>query len=232
MKEVPFEDKSGLKKCLEEKNTMQKVFHRNIVRYVDSFIAGGNKLYLIMEYCDKGDLHDYLKRIGVSALISKQQSVLAGYSTAAATTKSIPTVNSTATNANAINFNSSGNIMDLGEIKIWKYFIQICLALEVIHGKGIVHADLKPSNVLMSGRDYDLKLTDFGISQNLSQGYNFSHEFIGTLPYCSPEILNGDPYNQSTDIWALGCILYELCTRKRAFDSPSEDQLKNVILTY
>ena len=54
--------------------------------------------------------------------------------------------------------------MDLGEIRIWKYFIQILLALEVIHDKGIVHADLKPSNVLMTGREYDLKLTDFGIS--------------------------------------------------------------------
>ena len=131
-----------------------------------------------------------------------------------------------------VNFTSTGNLMDLGEIRIWKFFIQICLALEVIHDKGIVHADLKPSNVLMTGRDYDLKLTDFGISQNLSANYNLAHEFIGTLPYCSPEILKGEPYNQSTDIWALGCILYELVTRKKAFNSNSEEQLKNVILSF
>ena len=56
MKEVPFEDKTSMNKALQEKHTMTKVFHRHIVRYVDSFIAGGNKLYLIMEYCDKGDL--------------------------------------------------------------------------------------------------------------------------------------------------------------------------------
>lgn len=51
---------------------MMKVYHRNIVKYVDSFIAGsgGNKLYLIMEYCDKGDLQEYLKRIGITAGLS------------------------------------------------------------------------------------------------------------------------------------------------------------------
>ena len=56
MKEVPFEDKTSLNVALQEKQTMSKVYHRYICRYIDSFIAGGNKLYLIMEYCDKGDL--------------------------------------------------------------------------------------------------------------------------------------------------------------------------------
>ena len=53
---------------------------------------------------------------------------------------------------------------ELGESRIWRFFIQICLALEVIHDKGIVHADLKPHNLLVSGKDFDLKVTDFGIS--------------------------------------------------------------------
>ena len=115
MKEVVFDDKSGLKKALEEKHTMQKVFHRHIVRYIDSFIAGGNKLYLIMEYCDKGDLQEYLKRIGVSAMPSHtkaKESVLSGYQ---ASQRNVSVINST-----SINFNASGNLMDLGEIRIWK----------------------------------------------------------------------------------------------------------------
>lgn len=62
---------------------------------------------------------------------------------------------------------SHNALTDLGEHRTWRFFLQICLALEVIHGKGIVHADLKPSNLLMSGRDYDLKLTDFGVSEQL-----------------------------------------------------------------
>jgi len=64
---------------------------------------------------------------------------------------------------------------ELGENRIWKFFLQICSALLCIHEKGIVHADLKPQNLLISGRDYDLKLTDFGISQRLTTGYNFAH---------------------------------------------------------
>ena len=119
----------------------------------------------------------------------------------------------------------------------------------------------------MSGRDYVLKLTDFGvsgtiqetshpfpidnqsfdlnfshraphlvcsfqflrlqISQKLSDGYNFSHDHGGTLPYCSPEVLSGEPFNQKTDIWSLGCILYEMVTGKRAFDvANNEEALK------
>lgn len=66
----------------------------------------------------------------------------------------------------------------------------------------------------------------------MSPGYNFSHEFNGTLPYCSPEIFKGEPYNQKTDVWALGCILYEMIVGKRAFDFQSEEALKARILSY
>ena len=54
---------------------------------------------------------------------------------------------------------------------------------------------------------------------------------MGTLPYCSPEVLRGQPYNYKTDVWALGCILYELVTSKRAFDEVIEDNLKHRILS-
>lgn len=56
MKEVTFDDTASMESALQEKQLMRTVNHRNVCRYVDSFISNGNKLYLIMEYADKGDL--------------------------------------------------------------------------------------------------------------------------------------------------------------------------------
>ena len=64
----------------------------------------------------------------------------------------------------------------------------------------------------MTGSNLDIKLTDFGISRALTKNYGFCFEQAGTLPYCSPEVIRGEPYNQKTDVWALGCILYEIVT--------------------
>ena len=91
-------------------------------------------------------------------------------------------------------------------------FLQICIALQYIHSLSIVHGDLKPHNCLLQGPLYDVKLSDFGISHLLSPTLTHIYDQQGTLPYCSPEVLRGKPYNQKTDIWALGCILYEVCT--------------------
>ena len=56
MKEIAFEDATSMENALQEKQMMQKVSHRNVCRYVDSFVTPPNKLHLIMEYADKGDL--------------------------------------------------------------------------------------------------------------------------------------------------------------------------------
>ena len=59
--------------------------------------------------------------------------------------------------------------MDIPEFRLWKFFIQMRVALNYIHKKNIIHGDLKPQNILLSGKDYDVKLADFGISQALSE---------------------------------------------------------------
>lgn len=60
----------------------------------------------------------------------------------------------------------------------------------------------------------------------LSKNYFLSHECMGTLFYLSPEVCRGEGFSTKTDIWSLGCILYELCTNRKPFDGLSDDNLK------
>jgi serine/threonine protein kinase len=66
----------------------------------------------------------------------------------------------------------------------------------------------------------------------VGKNYGFAYEANGTLPYQSPEVLMGEKYNQKTDVWALGCILYELVTKRRAFELLNEAALRDKILSY
>ena len=80
------------------------------------------------------------------------------------------------------------------------------------------------------GKDYDVKIADFGISQVLTKNYSFIHDAVGSLIYCSPELLSGQPFNQKTDVWALGCILYEMLSNKKCFEGGTEQHVKKNIV--
>lgn len=84
--------------------------------------------------------------------------------------------------------------MQIGEIRLWKFLLQILSALHYIHKQKIVHGDMKPQNILLHGKDYEVKLADFGISQAISS-QTFLFDQVGSIPYCSPEIFQGEPYN-------------------------------------
>ena len=104
------------------------------------------------------------------------------------------------------------------EDQILDWFVQICLAIKHIHDRKILHRDLKTQNIFMM-KNGIIKLGDFGISKILDHTTSFAKTAIGTPYYLSPEICEGKPYNAKSDIWALGCILYEICTFKHPFDS-------------
>ena len=104
------------------------------------------------------------------------------------------------------------------------------MALQEIHDKGIVHADLTPSNCLLASSDMEIRVCDFGISQLLHNGYDFAHKHAATLPYASPEVISGQKYGKKTDIWALGCILYELIAGKPAFNFDHDEIIKQRVL--
>lgn len=91
----------------------------------------------------------------------------------------------------------------------------------------ILHRDLKPENIFLDG-DKAVKLGDFGLSK-IMQSHDFASTYVGTPFYMSPEICAAERYTLKSDIWALGCIVYELCTREPPFNAQTHLQLVNKI---
>ena len=110
------------------------------------------------------------------------------------------------------------------EDQILDWFTQICLGLKHVHDRKILHRDLKAQNIFLTKSNI-VKLGDFGVAKELSSTLDNARTMIGTPYYLSPEIVDNHPYNFKSDIWALGVILYELCTSKPPFDAASIPQL-------
>ena len=89
--------------------------------------------------------------------------------------------------------------------------IQICKGLKVIHDNNMIHRDLTPDNIFID-QNNKIKIGDFGVSKILTNTKNYAKTQIGKFNYLAPEILKGLEYNNKVDIYALGCIIYELFT--------------------
>ena len=112
----------------------------------------------------------------------------------------------------------------INEDLIWKLFIKITLGLAAIHKLKILHRDLKTLNIFLT-KELDVKIGDLGVAKILSHSGCFAKTLIGTPYYLSPELCEEKPYNDKSDVWALGCILYELCTYKHPFNAKSQGGL-------
>ena len=170
---------------VSEVNILRELKHPNIVRYYDRIIdKKHSRIYIIMEYCEGGDLNQLIKRC-----------------------------------------KKTGEF--IAEDIIWKIFTQVLLAIHVIHnhkeGK-ILHRDIKPSNIFLD-KDNNVKLGDFGLSRELSDQSKFAYSHVGTPYYMSPEQIDETKYNEKSDIWSLGCFLYELTTFHPPFEAKNQIML-------
>lgn len=169
-------NKKEIEAVNKEAHLLSVLNNEYVVKYYESFCQK-NQLCIIMEYCENGDLYNFLK--------------------------------------------SRSKLLE--EDVIWRFFIEICLGIEYLHRKKILHRDLKSLNLFLSEK-YRIKIGDLGVAKQMDSD-SFAKTLVGTPYYLSPEICEEKPYNDKSDIWALGCILYELATFKHPFQGKSQAAL-------
>ncbi|NWH53885.1 NEK3 kinase, partial [Fregata magnificens] len=175
MKEIRLPmSSSDVENSRKEAVLLAKMKHPNIVAYKESFEADGH-LYIVMEYCDDGDLMQKIKH-------------------------------------------QRGKLFPEDTILHW--FVQMCLGVKHIHDKRVLHRDIKSKNVFLT-QNGKVKLGDFGSARLLAHPVSYACTYVGTPYYVPPEIWESMPYNNKSDIWSLGCILYELCTLRHPFQAHS-----------
>ncbi|PSN63728.1 G2-specific protein kinase-like protein nimA [Corynespora cassiicola Philippines] len=189
-----------------ELSILKELRHPNIVAYFErDHIKASQDLHLYMEYCGNGDLGRVIKDLKRKRQFADEEFV-------------------------------------------WSIFSQIVSALYRCHygedtppagrhvmglapnakprGNGkpmILHRDLKPENIFL-GEDNSVKLGDFGLSKIL-QSHDFASTYVGTPFYMSPEICKAEQYGPHSDIWALGCIIYEMCAQEPPFNAKTHFEL-------
>ncbi|XP_061560366.1 serine/threonine-protein kinase Nek2 [Phycodurus eques] len=172
---------------VSEVNLLRELKHPNIVRYYDRIIDRTNTtLYIVMEYCEGGDLASLIARC-----IRERRY--------------------------------------LDERFVLRVTVQLMLALKECHRRSdgrptVLHRDLKPANIFLDVK-HNVKLGDFGLARILNHDTSFAKTFVGTPYYMSPEQMNQMSYNEKSDIWSLGCLLYELCALSPPFTAYNQKEL-------
>nr|XP_044992017.1 serine/threonine-protein kinase Nek4 [Jaculus jaculus] len=163
----------------QEAQLLSQLKHPNIVTYKESWEGGDGLLYIVMGFCEGGDLYRKLKE-------------------------------------------QKGQLLPESQVVEW--FVQIAMALQYLHEKHILHRDLKTQNIFLT-RTNIIKVGDLGIARVLENNGDMANTLIGTPYYMSPELFSNKPYNYKSDVWALGCCVYEMTTLKHAFNAKDMNSL-------
>lgn len=199
-----YENDDAYRHALDERLVLEMACDHPFILNLRYAFQTTSRLYLVTEYCDGGDLFDYLKKRGRP-------------------------------------FKEAEGRRIAGEI---------LLALEYIHSLGVVYRDLKLENVLLD-LDGHIRIADFGLSKLLGKRRhaakkpppvpaanlriappkptNMTKTFCGTREYVAPEMLSGNEYGQSVDLWAFGILLYEILCGRTPFYSRNREEVYSKI---
>ena len=190
---------------LNEVDVMTRVHHPNVVAYEESFVHA-DMLHIVMELLPGGDL---------AAEIESRTEQQAGNGSSSST----PSRSTTST--------TSPRYLD--EEVIWSILVQVCEGLEHMHSVRVLHRDIKAENIYSDGRGA-VKIGDLGLGRLLSSRSTHARTGVGTPLYFSPEMCEERPYNSKSDVWALGCLAYELCALRPPFLASNQLALAQKIL--
>ena len=118
----------------------------------------------------------------------------------------------------------------LGEEQIWSVVVQVSEGLQHLHERRILHRDIKAMNIFTDARGA-VKIGDLGLARLLPAHSSHARTGVGTPLYFSPEMCEERPYNEKSDVWALGCLVYELCSLRPPFLASNQMALARKILT-
>ncbi|XP_067944113.1 uncharacterized protein [Watersipora subatra] len=112
---------------------------------------------------------------------------------------------------------------ELAEVEIWEWFVQVCKGLEYMHSSGVLHRDLTTKNIFIS-KDDTLRIGDFGLAKKyaMEMSQQLSLQSVGCSSSNAPEMILEQKATDKSDVWAAGCILYFMATRRLAFAGISD----------
>eukprot|EP01062_Namystynia_karyoxenos_P063827 TRINITY_DN56623_c0_g1_i1.p1 TRINITY_DN56623_c0_g1~~TRINITY_DN56623_c0_g1_i1.p1 ORF type:complete len:464 (+),score=120.56 TRINITY_DN56623_c0_g1_i1:83-1474(+) len=116
------------------------------------------------------------------------------------------------------------------EKTVLRWFGQLCRALEHCHEHKVLHRNIKLSNIFLSKGGDNALLGDFGLARMLESTMAMAQTTVGSPMSMSPEAIQGKPYSHASDVWSLGCVLFELCTLQHPFKSDTLRDLMEKIL--